>query len=293
MDFAFSDEQRQLRDAVGAYLRRYPGTHGRDRFDGARHYERWKSMAEDLGLGTLAIPHERNGLGGDPVNTMIVMEEFGWALVVEPFIETVVVAGRLLVGSLRDLQCGDLDQIADGSHRYAVAHFETEGDTRVTARREGDGWRLLGTKSMVMAAPWAERLVVSATEAGSADATGPAMLFVIERDAPGVGMDAFSTIDGRCAADLRFDDVRLDNGALLSTGDKAAMRLEEALDAARAAQAAEAVGIMRRMLRDTTDYTLGRRQFGKALADFQVSRHRMTDMAMQIERATSALYLGT
>lgn len=75
MDFAFSDEQRQLRDAVGAYLRRYPGTHGRDRFDGARHYERWKSMAEDLGLGTLAIPHERNGLGGDPVNTMIVMEE--------------------------------------------------------------------------------------------------------------------------------------------------------------------------------------------------------------------------
>lgn len=294
MDFVFTEEQRQLRSALANYLRRYPDAHGRDRFDSSLHGERWRSMSDELGLGSLALPQERGGLGGDPVDTMIVMEEFGSALVIEPFIETVVVASHLLAGSQRDLVCGDIDQIVDGTHRYTLAHFDdADGPQQTMARRDGGGWRLTGMKPMVLAAPWADRFLVSAVNPDIPDHLDQLLLFVVEPNVNGVRLESFATIDGRCAADLHFDNVLLNDNALVHAVGTAATRIEEALDAARAAQAAEAVGIMRRMLRDTIDYTKGRQQFGHSLADFQVSRHRMTDMAIQIETARSALYLGT
>ena len=296
MDFSFSDEQRQLRDSVRAYLaQNYPPPTSRQNFEAPAHAQMWLTMARELGVAALAIPHDRGGLGGDPVDTMIVMDEFGAALVSEPFIETVVLAGHVLAGSARDAAQIDLERIADGRDRYALAHFERGGSDLINsvAHRDAGGWRLNGAKPTVLAAPWANRLIVTMIDGDSSQHVTSPLMFVVDASAHGVSMKRYATIDGRCAADLMFDNVQVDAAALLYGADQGMTFLEAALDAARAAQCAEALGIMRRMLQDTIDYTRQRRQFGKALSDFQVSRHRMTDMAMQIETATSAVYLGT
>jgi alkylation response protein AidB-like acyl-CoA dehydrogenase len=291
MNFVLSDEQAQLRNSVQAYLaQRYPAALGRSAFSDSGYARQWQSLAKDLGIAGLALPQDRGGLGGDPVDTMVVMEEFGAALVVEPFIETVVIAGRLLAASSSAEPQAELDAIACGSRRYALAHSEAVHDERVatTATRRSGGWTISGRKSTVLAAPWAERLIVSARD----EASGQLLLFGLDPDIAGVAMTPYATVDGRCAADVTFDGVLLDDSGLLCLDD-CSDKLDFALDAARAAQGAEALGVMRRMVRDTIEYTQQRRQFGKALAEFQVLRHRMADMAIELENARSAVYLGT
>ena len=220
---------------------------------------------------------------------MVVMEEFGAALVVEPFIETVVVAGQLLARSPHSDASTNLERISEGLDRYAFAHFEPADATWRNRTGAGTGWRLTGEKVAVLP----HHGPTGCWSAWATPAPGNRRLFMIDVGSPGLGMRSYATIDGRCAADLIFDNVQVDDAALLLADDEADLAIAAALDAARAAQCAEALGLMRRMLRDTVAYTGGRRQFGKALSDFQVLRHRMVDMAIQIESATSAVYLGT
>lgn len=291
MDFSFSDEQRQLRDSVRSYLRdHYPFARRRAASLSAAGYDAatWGDFAERLGILSLAD----TGNAPDPVDVMVIMEELGEALVIEPFLETVVVGAALLRAAGGAAARTLLSGVVAGDVRLALAWAEPAARMAwmprgTVARREGDGWRLDGAKSVVTGAPWATQLLVSAATAGGTS------LFVVAPDAPGVTLTAYPTIDGRRAADIVFDGAMLSGDALLG-GEGGALPLLEAVgDAAIAAQSAEAVGVMRRMLRDTIDYTKQRQQFGQAISGFQALQHRMVDMFTQTEMASSAVYLAT
>ena len=291
MDFTLTDEQQQLRASLRAYLRdhysferRRAATRSVQGWD----TETWADLAGRLGILSLARPDT----APDPVDLMIVMEELGEALVIEPFLETVVTGAALLRAAGGEGARALLDGIVAGEVRLALAWAEQETryswEPRGTvAKPKGEEWCLDGFKSVVVGAPWATHLIVSAA--------GPrgASLFVVPPDAPGVAITAYPTIDGRRAADIAFDGVILPGTALLGVEGEALPLLEQTGDATISAISAEAVGIMRRMLQDTIDYTKQRQQFGQPISGFQALQHRMVDMYMQIEMASSAVYLGT
>jgi alkylation response protein AidB-like acyl-CoA dehydrogenase len=226
------------------------------------------------------------------------MEELGGALVVEPYLETIVMAAGLLRCLGGPISNALLRRIVNGEIIMAVAWAEPTSryrfrDVATTARQEAGEWKLSGTKSVVTAAPLAAKLIVTARTAGeTADAHGIS-LFLVDRDNPGLRLHEYPTIDGRQAADVILDEVTLPPEALLGEEGMALGLLERMGDEAIAAICAEALGIMRRLLRDTIDYTTQRRQFGQPIANFQVLQHRMVDMYMQTEMAISATYLAT
>lgn len=289
MDFSFTEEQHLLRESLRAYLRdHYRFEHRRavSRGDTGWSAATWSDFAERLGLFSLA------GAAADPVDLMVVMEELGSALVLEPFLETVVIGSELLRASGGPVAAACLGGIVAGDVRLALAWAEpgtrNEWMPRDTVATKTDGgWVLGGRKSVVMGAPWATSLIVSAR-------TGDGVsLFLVPPSAPGVTLHGYATIDGRRAADVTFADVRLDADRLLGKEGGALPLLERVGDTAIAALGAEALGVMRRMLDDTIDYTRTRHQFGQPISNFQVLQHRMVDMFMQIEMATSAVYLAT
>ncbi|QKR98409.1 pimeloyl-CoA dehydrogenase small subunit [Sphingomonas sp. CL5.1] len=292
MDFAFSPEQEQLRDSVAAYLRdRYPFETRRAIALSDRGWSEpvWRDFADRLGLLSLADP---DAPPPDPVDLMVVVEQFGAALVIEPFLETVVTGASLLRASGTDTARTLLRGIAAGDERLALAWGEPGtrhgwAAARTVATRDGAGWRLDGVKSVVIGAPWATTLLVAAR------APEGVLVFAVDPAAPGLTAHPYPTIDGRRAADLRFDHVPLDPSALLLDADRALPALEAVGDASVAALCAEAVGVTGRMLDDTIAYTRERRQFGQPISQFQALQHRMVDMYMKREMAASAVYLAT
>ena len=217
MDFSFSDEQVLVRDTIRKYLAAEYDSVARKRIVASSEgysRETWKQFAE---LGFLAAPfaEEYGGLGSGAVETMIIMEEYGRRLVVEPFVETVVLAG----GLLRDLGSEDqrqafLPRIIDGSDLWALAWAEAQGrhdlhDISLRAERDGNGYRLNGSKQVVVGAPWADRLIVSARTAGGQRDRRGISLFIVDKSQSGIDCRGYATVDGRRAAEIVFDDVAL------------------------------------------------------------------------------------
>ncbi|WP_109807530.1 acyl-CoA dehydrogenase family protein [Sphingosinithalassobacter portus] len=298
MDFTFSDEQVQLRSSLQSYLAERNGFERRvkiSRSEPGWSADLWRGLAEELGIIGAALPESVGGIGGGPVETMIIMEELGASLVLEPYFETAVVAAGLLQAGGRE---AELEAIVRGDARYAFAWAEPEGRYRyhhvgTRAVRDGSGWRLSGMKAVVGAAPWATHLLVSARTGGDIRDRDGISLFLVDPAACGVAMRGYPTIDGRRAADIRFDDVQVDATALVGTEGTSLSLIEKVGDVAIAALGAEALGVMRRLVQDTIDYTRQRRQFGQPISSFQALQHRMVDMFMKLELATSAVYLAT
>jgi alkylation response protein AidB-like acyl-CoA dehydrogenase len=301
MDLSFSDEQVLLRDSIHKYLNAKYDTAARVRIvASAEGYSRecWQEFAE---LGFLAAPfaEEYGGLGSGAIETMIIMEEYGRRLVVEPFVETVVLAG----GLLRDLGSEDqrqalLPRIIDGSDLWALAWAEAQGrhdlhDISLRAERDGNGYRLNGSKQVVVGAPWADRLIVSARTAGGQRDRRGISLFIVDKSQSGIDCRGYATVDGRRAAEIVFDDVAVGPETLVGTEGEGLPGLERAVDHAIAALCAEAVGAMDELNRMTRDYARLRKQFGVPLAKFQVLQHRMVDMFIAYEQALSMTYLTT
>src|SRR5436190_9322544 len=215
MDFSFSDEQVLLRDSIHKYLNaKYDASARRRIVTSAEGHSRecWQEFAE-LGFLAAPFPEEYGGVGGGAVEAMIIMEEFGRRLVVEPFVETVVLAG----GLLRDLGSEEqrrtfFSRIIDGSDVWALAWTEAQGrhdlhDIALRAERNGKGYRLNGRKEVVVGAPWANRLIVSArTSCGRRDRRGIS-LFIVDKSQSGIDCRDYANVDGRRAADIVFDDV--------------------------------------------------------------------------------------
>ena len=300
MDFTFTDEQALLRSSLAAYLADQYDFETRRRVVGAEpgwRPEVWRAFAQDLGiLGALA-PAELGGSDRGPVEMMIIMEELGRALVVEPFLSTAVIASGLLAraGSAADLAL--LQRLVAGDAVAAFAFAEPHArydwrDLATTARKNGSGYMLSGRKAMVFGAPWATHLIVTARTSGAQRDRGGISAFVVDACATGIERRDYATIDGQRASDLSFENVSLPADALIGAEDEAAPLLEHAIDEATVGVCAESVGLMRAMHERTVDYTKERRQFGQPLGAFQVLRHRMVDMYMQLEQAVSITYLA-
>lgn len=301
MNFDLTSEQAQLRESLRRYLAEaYPFSahdEASRRGPGWRP-EVWRALAKDLELLGAAQSEAVGGQGGGAVEVMLIAGELGEALALEPYVETVVMCGGLLREAGGAAAKALLRKIVAGDAIAAFAWAEPAArdafaDAATTAVRDGDGWKLNGLKSLVTAAPWAGHLIVTARTDGAPGDLDGLSLFVLDPRQAGVTLKPYPTIDGRRAADILLDDVALDAGALLGAVGKALPVVEKAADEAIAALSAEAVGVLRRMLRDTVAYISQRRQFGKPLSEMQVLQHRMVDMFMQVEAADSAVLLAT
>lgn len=301
MDFTFTEEQQLLRNSLSSFLAdRYSFEHRKTTSNSATGWDRsvWQAFADELGILAMPFPCSAGGMGCDSVNTLVVMEELGRALVLEPYLESVVLCGELLKGLGGPCTDTLLGQVGAGEQVLALAWAETDSRynaSRIStrARRVGQEWRLDGAKSVVMAAPWADTLLVTARTSGDAGDKRGISVFRVEADRPGVEPGVFPTVDGRRAADVRLREVVLPHDALLGDEGGAWEHIEYALDAAVAALCAEALGVMHRLHADTLAYTRQREQFGQPISRFQVLQHRMVDMYIEYEMATSATYLAT
>jgi alkylation response protein AidB-like acyl-CoA dehydrogenase len=296
VDFTLSSEQELLREGLSKFLAaRYDLESSRAAAKTGPGWQPdiWRGFAEELGILGATLPESVGGSGGGAAEVMVIAEELGRALVIEPFIDTVIVAGGLLSRAGGDAAASVLEEVAAGSAVVALAATEADSgdgwDTLSTkAVRDGDGWRISGSKAVVIAAPLATHLLITARVGGDV------ALFLIEFDATnpprGMAVHGYRTIDDRRAADLIFDDVRLPADALID--EDAWESLQRARDEGAAAVCSEAVGAMRRVLADTVDYSKQRQQFGQPIGSFQVLAHRMVDMYMELQQAVSAAYLA-
>jgi len=299
MDFSFTQEQVLLRNSVQRFVQDKYSFEARKAIlaseEGWRR-ENWKAFAE---LGLLAAPfaEEYGGFGGGAIEAMIIMEEFGKGLVVEPYLQTVILCGGLInIAGSKAQKAALLPQIASGDLVLAFAYAEPQGrfnlaDLVTKAEKSGDGFVLNGSKAVVAAAPWADKLLVSArTSGGQRDKDG-VTIFIVDKMAAGVNRRDYPTIDGQRASEISFENVRLSADAVIGQIGEGLAPLEEVMDRAIAAQCAEAVGCMRVLTDTTVEYCKTRKQFGQPIGKFQVLQHRMADMFMECEQSLSMTYM--
>ena len=288
MDFDFTDDQEQLRDAVRKWVDKGYNFDRRRSITKAGGFSR-EAYAElaDLGLTGLYIPEDDGGLGMGPVEGMVVMEELGRGMVLEPLVQTLI-SGAVLASYAADAVKAEwLPKIASGESLVVVAHQERSARYQTLkieskASSAQHSWLLSATKSIVSAGDQADAFVVSAM------ADGKLALFLVERTAPGVSTKGYLTQDGARAAEVIFKDAP----ATLITLDGSSA-LAHAIDIGIAASCAEAVGVMDKALAVTVDYMNTRKQFGVVISSFQALRHRVADMKMQLELARSMSYYAS
>jgi alkylation response protein AidB-like acyl-CoA dehydrogenase len=288
MDFDFSEEQEQLRDAVRKWVDRSYDFERRRAAVGAGGFDR-KTYGElaDLGLAGLYIPEEHGGMGMGPVEGMVVMEELGRGIVLEPLGQALV-TGAVLAGYAPDAVKGEwLPKIASGEALVVLAHQERKARWRLDrceaqAKQQGGSWTVTGAKSIVPAGDQADAYLVPAS------AGGKMVMLLVARSASGVKASGYTTLDGSRAAEVSFQDAP---AALVSQDGLAA--LEHAVDIAIANTCAEGVGAIDKTMALTADYMNTRKQFGVPIASFQALRHRMADMKMQQELARSMSYYAS
>lgn len=296
MDFTLSDEQELLRDGLSKFLTNRYGlesSRAAAKTGPGWQPEIWRSFAEELGILGAALPEEFGGSGGGPVEVMLIAEALGRALVIEPYVDTAVVAGGLLLRGGGPAAAALLGEICSGTAIVALAAAEAQSgerwkDVQTTAVREGSDWVITGEKIMAVNAPLATHLLVTArTENGIS-------LFLLDMSAPraGLGMHGYRTVDDRRAADVAFQGVRVPADALLGEEGRAWPSIAQARDEGAAAVCAEAVGNMRKVLADTVEYAKQRQQFGQPIGSFQALQHRMVDMHIELEQSVSAMYLA-
>ena len=301
MDFSFTEEQTLLRNSVQKFLQ---GTYDFDtRRKVAKTEAGWRKevYAEFANMGLLgaAISEDFGGLGGSAVDTMIVAEEFGRALVIEPYFQNAVVAAGFLKHGGSTAQKEELlPAIAGGENIYAFAYAEPQGrynlaDLTTTATKSGTGYTLNGHKAVVVGAPWADKLIVTArTSGGQRDAAGVSV-FIVDKSAKGVSTRDYPTVDGLRASEVTLENVTVGADAIIGGEGEGLKLVERVTDEAIAALSAEATGAMK-VLNDTTvEYSKTRKQFGTPIGKFQVLQHRMVDMFMNYEQSVSITYMVT
>ena len=291
MDFDFSDDQESLRDAVRRWVDKgydFERRRAIVKDDGGFSRAAYGELAE-LGLAGLLVAEDHGGMGFGPVDAMVVMEELGRGIVLEPIGQTLAVTGVLGAYAEAGVQQAWLPKVASGEALVALAWMERKTryrhatcETRATGGSDGKGYALTGTKSLVAAGDRADGWLVSAM------LDGKLALFIVAKDASGATTQGYGTQDGSRAAELILDNAP----ATLAVAD-GAPALAHAIDIGIAAACAEAVGIMDKAVATTAEYLNTRKQFGVAISSFQALRHRVADMKMQLELARSMSYYAT
>ena len=286
MDFNLSEEQNLLADSVTKFIHNDYGYEARRKHVAmAEGFDRatWNIFAE---LGWLAVPfaEEDGGIGGGPIETMILMEAFGKGLVVEPYVSTVLLAGAALrIAGDSDQKAQYISGIIEGSQLLALAYLEAQArfdlfNVQTSATRTAEGYVINGSKAMVVHGATANTLVVSVRTAGDARDTSGISLLLVPADAAGVSIRAYPTLDGHRGAEIRFDNVSVPASALLGEEGEGLAVLNQVANEAMLGLCAEAVGMMEKLYKETVEYTKTRKQFGVPIAVFQALQHRMVDM---------------
>ncbi|NYG45336.1 pimeloyl-CoA dehydrogenase small subunit [Bradyrhizobium sp. IAR9] len=301
MDFDLSEEQRLLKESVERLMLDSYGFDDRRKYqdEGPGFSERMWARYAELGLLALPFPEQYGGFGGTAVESMIVMEAFGRALILEPYFATVVLAGGVLRHGASEAQmAGLIPAIAEGRLKLAFACAEPQSrydlfDVETRAEKDGDGWTLNGIKSLVLHGVAADKIVVSARTAGTARDKDGVGLFLIEGNAPGVTRRGYQTQDGLRAAEITMDNVRVEADRVIGHPASASPVIARVADEAVAALCAEAIGCFAEMQVITLAYLKTRRQFGATIGSFQALQHRAVDMFVELEQSRSMAMYAT
>lgn len=301
MEFDLSEEQRLLKESIGGLLTDTYDFEERKksmRTKGGWSTGVWSRFAEQGVLG-LPFAEADGGFGGGAVETMIVMEALGRALVVEPYLPTAVIGGGFLRhGGSAEQKAAHIPCIIDGSKTFAFAQLEKSSrydlhDITTLATRRGNGWVIEGEKFVVINGENADALVVTARTKGARRDKAGIGLFLVPGGAKGISKKAYPTQDGLQAANVAFAGVEVGSDAAIGNPEHALPLIERVVDEARAALCAEAVGGMDELLKTTIEYLKTRKQFGVAIGNFQSLRHRAADMLVALEQARSMSMFAT
>ncbi|GAA6132451.1 acyl-CoA dehydrogenase family protein [Halopseudomonas sabulinigri] len=297
MDFKLTEEQQMLQETAERLVRDVYDFESRNKFSESEagfSTAFWQQMGE-LGLTAIPFPEELGGFGGSGIETMLIMEQLGKGICLEPYMESVILAGGLIGQLGSDAQKEELmGAIASGELQASVAldelnsHYDLANVT-TTAKQDGSEWSLSGRKGVVIGGQTAGKILVSARTAGDSRDEQGISLFLVDPTSAGVSRRVYATVDGRKACELFLDNAK---GELLGEAGKAFDAIRYQSGRAIAALCAEAVGAMRATCDLTLDYLKTRKQFGVVIGKFQVLQHRMVDMISELERATSMTTLA-
>ena len=301
MDFTFNEEQTLIQDQVDQFIQKEYDWETRQSLSNSDlgfGDDNWQKFAE-LGWLGISTSEECGGFGGSAIESMLIMEAFGKGLVVEPFLETIIMCGGLIDEHGTDQQKSSiLESAIEGKMHLAMAYAEPQSrfnlsDVVTEAKEEGDSFVLNGYKSVVMNGPSANKLIVSARTSGAQLDENGITLFLIDGDAEGLNKTNYKTVDGRRASDLTIENVKVTKDDIIGQINDGFTLLDSSIDRAILAISAEAVGAMEVLYKTTVEYTKTREQFGTSIGKFQVLQHRMVDMFMEYEQCKSLLYMAT
>jgi len=300
VDFSYSEEQQMLQDSVQKFVyNQYDFETRKGILKSAKGFsdEYWQLFAE---LGWLTVPfrEEDGGFGGSAVDLLVMMEEFGKGIVVEPFIATAVMAGGL-ISELGSQQQKDelIPQIMEGRLQLATAFAETGSrynlaSIATAASKEGDHYIINGEKIVVMNGPDADKILVTVRTSGDERSADGISILLVDANSAGISKVSYTGVDGHRHAEISFKSVSVPASALLGAEGKALEALSRVIDRATLAVCAEAVGAMGVLLKKTVEYTKTRKQFGTAIGTFQALQHRMADMFIECELARSIVIMA-
>ncbi len=301
MDFTFNEEQTLIQDQVDQFIQKEYDWETRQSLSNSElgfGDNNWQKFAE-LGWLGISTSEDSGGFGGSAIESMLIMEAFGKGLVVEPFLETIIMSGGLIDEHGSDQQKSSiLEPAIAGELHLALAYAEPQSrfnlsDVVTEAKIDGDNYILNGYKSVVMNGPSANKIIVSARTSGSQLDEGGITLFIIDANSVGLNKTNYKTVDGRRASDLTIENISVSKDDIIGHVDEGFALLDSSIDRAILAISAEAVGAMEVLYKTTVEYTKTREQFGTSIGKFQVLQHRMVDMFMEYEQCKSLLYMAT
>ncbi|MDR5855353.1 acyl-CoA dehydrogenase family protein [Caballeronia sp. LZ062] len=293
MNFKLDSEQQLLQDSVRRFAEKECAFEARAALlkSGASEPAHWQAFA-DNGWLAAALPEAYSGLGGSVIDTVLIAQELGRALVVEPYLGCAVLAAQTLAAAATPAQLDHyVPQLADGSLRLALAYSEAQSrgfpePVQTRATRTAEGYALRGTKTLVLGAPGANAYIVSA----ATDDDGPLTLFLVAASRPGVVCRPLRLHDGSWAAEIALEGVIVGEDAVLGAPGSGLAALRHGLSHGTAALCAELIGGMEKAIEMSAEYLKMRKQFGVPIGSFQALQHRMADMAAELEIARSMLF---
>ena len=301
MNFELSEEQKMIQQSVERFVQENYDLTNRVKIsseDPGYSQDYWTAMAE-LGWLGLAFSEEDGGFGGNQIDTLVLMEQFGKGLVLEPFLANIVLGGGAIKrGGTPAIKESVLPNLIEGNLQVTLAYAEEQSrfdieDVATAAREDGNNFIINGKKSMVLNAESADKIVVVTRTNGSQVDEDGISLFLVDATSKGVERENFPTVDGLRASEITFTDVEVSSDNLIGEKDKGFSILQAVVNDAILALSAEAVGAMEVLYKDTVEYTQQREQFDHPLSDFQVLQHRMVDMFMEYEQCKSLLLRAT
>ena len=297
MDLSISEEQSAIRDVISRFIeneydfeKRMSIAEGDSAFDSDVY-----NFFVEQGFTAIPFSEEDGGLNGGPVETMLIMKEIGRGLVLEPYLENVILAGGVLKRLATDEQKSKwLSKIINGELQSTLAFTEPQSrfnlnDVATVAKDNGDKVIINGKKSFVLNGKEADIIIVPARTSGSQTEAAGISLFVVESDLPGISKNNYKTVDGHSASEITFKNVEVNKDNLLGELGKGYQTLESTIDDAILAVCAEATGIMKSLHDKTVEYSKNRVQFGVPIGGFQALQHRMVDTLMACEETESIL----